>query len=62
MNSYIQKEIKDHGWLDLLEIKANNNTLRCIIELKEDDLKVDFEGANRLKNLLGFNKPYISGI
>ena len=45
MNSYIQKEIKDHGWGDLLEIKANNNTLRCIIELKEDDLKVDFEGV-----------------
>ena len=32
------------------------------MNLKEDDLKVDFEGANTLKNLLGFNKPYISGI
>ena len=63
MNEYIQKEIKDHGLGNLLEIKANNNTLQCIIiELKEDDLMVDFEGADTLKNLLGFNKSYISGI
>ena len=62
INEYIQKEIKDHGWGDLLEIKAKNNTLRCIIELTEDDMKVNFEGANTLKNLLGFNKPCISGI
>ena len=27
INEYIQKEIKDHGWGDPLEIKAKNNTL-----------------------------------
>ena len=27
INEYIQEEIKDHGWGDPLEIKANNNTL-----------------------------------
>ena len=62
MDYNIQKEIKDHGGGDLLEIKANNNTLQCVIELKENDFKVDFEGANTLSNLLEFKKPYISGI
>ena len=62
LNDYIKKEIEtSHNFSNLLEIKANHNTLRCVIELKDEELKVYFDHENSLKNILGFETQYIQG-
>ena len=44
-----------------MEIKANSNTLRCVIELNDNELIVNFNHENSLKDVLGFNVPQIEG-
>ena len=62
MNNFIKKEINSKFEFDnLLEIKANSNTLRCVIELNDNELIVNFNHENSLKDVLGFNVPQIEG-
>ena len=44
-----------------MEIKANSNTLRCVIELNDNELIVNFNHENSLKDVLGFNVLQIEG-
>ena len=60
LNDFIKKEINSKFEFDnLLEIKANSNTLRCVIELNDNELIVNHE--NSLKDVLGFNVLQIEG-
>ena len=44
LNDFIKKEINSKFVFDnLLEIKANSNTLRCVIELNDNELIVNFQ-------------------
>ena len=62
MNDFIKKEINSKIEFDnLLEIKANSNTLRCVIELNDNELIVNFNHENSLKDVLGFNVSQIEG-
>lgn len=62
LNDYIKKEIeKSYNHSNLLEIKANHNTLRCLFQLNDETLKVYFNHENSLKNVLGFDVPFIQG-
>ena len=63
LNDFIKKKINSKfGFDNLLEIKANTNTLRCVIELNDNELIVNFDHENSLKNVLGFNVQQIEGI
>ena len=44
-----------------MEIKANSNTLRCVIVLNDNELIVNFNHENSLKDVLGFNVLQIEG-
>ena len=62
LNDFIKKEINSKFEFDnLLEIKANSNTLRCVIELNDNELIVNFNHENSLKDVLGFNVLQIEG-
>lgn len=46
---------------DLIDIKANTNTLKCIIALHRADLKIYFNKPNSLHTLLGFEDGVLEG-
>ena len=58
LNDFIKKERNSKfGFDNLLEIKANTNTLRCVIKLNDNKLTVNFDHENSVKNVLRFNVP-----
>lgn len=59
LNNYIQKECVKRNHSELFEIKANPNTLKCIIVIKDPDVKIDFNRKNSLRTLLGFGKTTV---
>lgn len=62
LNDYLKREIETtFKFSNLFEIKANNSTLRCVIELNDDELKINFDHENSLKDILGFDTPSIEG-
>ena len=42
INEYIQKKITENGHTDLFEIRANINTLKCVIDIKDPKVKIYF--------------------
>lgn len=54
INEYIQKFCNKNRHSDFFEIRANPNTLKCVIEIKDPYVKIDFTQKNSLRTLLGF--------
>lgn len=57
INNLIQKQLQN-----LIEIKANTNTLKCVINLNSSEIKINFNKPNTLKTLLGFGDVVLEGI
>jgi len=62
INDYIQKKLVDNGHENVFDIKANINTLKCIITIKDPNVEIDFNGEQSMSDMLGFNKILLSGI
>lgn len=62
INDYIQKKCAENDHADLFEIRANANTLKCIIELKDPEVKIRFDSHRSLKSLLGFTTNTLEGV
>lgn len=62
INDYIQKKVSETLPENLFEIRANYNTLKCIIDIKVPDLKIHFRYPTSLKDVLGFQPIMIEGI
>ena len=73
INDFIQKKAAENGHNDLFEIKANINTLKCVIHIKDPSIKIHFNeypteaiksGAieNSLRSMLGFRSITVEGI
>ena len=43
------------GKKDKVVLSANNSTLRCVLEVKDDKYEVDFRGDHSLRTVLGFD-------
>lgn len=59
INEYIQKE---YNHKNIFEIRANANTLKCVIDIKDPDTEICFNRDNSLNEMLGFSKTVIRGI
>lgn len=55
INEYIQKALNRNGHPNLFEIKANTNTLKCIVHIKSPNTKVVFNRDNTVRDILGFD-------
>lgn len=62
INEYIKNKLYLQGHQDLFEIKANLNTLKCVIEIFEHNVKIIFSHHNSLKELFGFNDDILEGL
>jgi len=56
-----RKKTNENGHDDMFEIKANINTLKCVIHIKDPRIKIHFN-ENSLKDILGFKGITIQGI
>lgn len=59
INQYIKKMIVQDN---LIEIKANTNTLKCIVVIHSSDVKVYFNKENSFKTLLGFKDVVLDNV
>jgi hypothetical protein len=57
INAFIQKILPN-----LIEIRANTNTLKCVIVIKSPSITINFNKPNSLKTLLGFGDITLKGI
>ena len=57
INNVLQRLIVEvaGGKADIVTLSPNPNTLKCILEIKTDDYKVDFNVDHSLRSVLGFN-------
>lgn len=62
INEYIQKKCVENNHINLFEIKANTNTLKCLIELKDSEVKIHFNKSRSLRSLLGFRNETLENI
>lgn len=59
----INKFIKNaYGDEDSIDIRANTNTLKCVITIRDPDLKIYFNKPNSLHTLLGFDNGVLEGV
>ena len=64
INDYIQEHLKKDrpSHIDLFKIRANLNTLKCVIEIYDPDIRIFFDHNNSLKDLLGFTDNALQGV
>ena len=62
INNYIKKQLSEKGHDDIFNIKANANTLKSIITINDNTVKIDFEGERSMRTLLGFDCATYSGV
>lgn len=62
IDNYIQQTLDERQHVDLFEIKANLNTLKCNIDIKTPAIKIYFDHDNSLKDLFGFTKNTLEGV
>ena len=62
INKFIAKKLTENEHDDMFEIRANLNTLKCIIEIKNPNIKIHFNHAKSLKKLFGFSDDVLLGI
>ena len=59
LNDATQRRIDNS---DLIDISANENTLECIVDTKQANVKVNFDIENSLKKMLEFQAKLLEGI
>ena len=55
IDNFIQKILIKNSHDDFFDIKANITTLKCILNIKNGCIKINFNEENSLKSLLGFS-------
>ena len=63
INDELQRLIIEAGGKkDMVILSPNNNTLRCVLNVKDEKYEIDFNVENSLRTVLGFNaKTYTRG-
>ena len=62
IDSHIKKKLSENGHNNIFDIKANPNTLKSIITINDNTVKIDFEGERSMRTLLGFDCTTYSGV
>lgn len=61
INDHIQSELESNGHSNIFELSANLNTFKCIINIKNENVIIDFTTNNSIGSLLGYGKVIIQG-
>ena len=63
INQNLQRLIKESGGkADKIKIMANVNTLKCVLDIVDENYQIDFTGNKCIRTVLGFNaKIYTQG-
>ena len=66
INTVLQKQLFSKGGQIKIEqyviLSANNNTLKCVLEIKDKKVVVDFDIDNSLRTVLGFEAKKYSNV
>lgn len=62
INQFIEKSFTVNNYQQLFEIQANNNTLKCIINIKIPNTKIYFDRERSLRGLLGFQSEILDTV
>lgn len=62
INQFIEKSFTVNNYQQLFDIQANNNTLKCIINIKIPNTKIYFDKERSLRDLLGFQSGILDTV
>lgn len=62
INQFIEKTFAVNNYQQLFNIGANNNTLKCVINIKIPNTKIYFDRERSLRNLLGFQSVILESV